>query len=157
MAIVDSSRAVVVGSDGSVTLLTGLPACPIVKSSLKLASAAGAVTISKDGKFAIAAESGGLVVVKGVDTATLAQVGSVYSPTFSTPAGTCKLSSAQTLGVMADGKFVVTIQDCHLAKTSANVGTGVLLTIPFSAGTLGAPIGRLNFVVTPGNDQLLTH
>jgi len=150
-------RAVVVGSDGSVTLLTGLPACPIVKSSLKLASASGAVTISKDGKFAIAAESGGLVVIKGVDTATLAQVGSVYSPTFSTPAGTCKPSSAQTLGVMADGKFVVTVQNCGLPKTNANVGAGVLLTIPFSAGTLGAPVGRLNFVVTPGNDQLLTH
>jgi len=153
---VDSSRAVVAGTSG-VALITGLPTSPTVHTAVALSGTPRAVTISRDGKYAIAAISGGLVVLSGVSTGTLAQVGTVYSPTFVVPGGNCKLSSPQTLGVMADGKFVVTIQNCGLARSGSNVGTGVLLTIPFSAGTLATPVGQLNYVVTPANDQLLTH
>jgi hypothetical protein len=152
----DSSRAVVVSSDGSVTLITGLPASPVIGGSLKLASGATSVSISADGKYAIVAVAGGLVVVSGVDTGTLAQVGLVFSPTFSTPAGSCQLTTPATVGVTADGRFVVTIQNCGLTKSSTNVGSGVLLTIPFSGGTLSAPVGQLNFVVTPSDDQIVT-
>jgi len=154
----DSSRGIVVGNDGSVTLYTGLPSAPVVKSSISLqTNTPVAVTITTDGKFAIVAVSGGLVVIGGVDTGTLAQVGSVYSPTFSTPAGNCTLNSPQTLAVTADGNFVVTIQNCGLTKSSVNIGSGVMLTIPVSSGVLGSPAGQLNYSVTPLDDQLLTH
>jgi hypothetical protein len=154
----DSTRAVLVGTDGSVDLLTGLPATPTISDSLKLATGNTAVSISRDGKFAIVGTDGGLVVIGGVDTGKLAQVGTLYSPKFTTPAGSCQLTQPRTLGVMADGKFIVTIQDCGLTQSSTNVGRGVLLTVPLSgAGALGAPVGQLNFVVTPFNDQIVTH
>ena len=155
---VDLTRAVLVGQDGSVTLYTGLPGAAVVKDSMKLASAARAVSITTDGKFAIVAVTGGLAVVGGVDTGTLAQVGTVFSPTFTVPGGgSCTLTSPNTLGRMADGKFVLAIQDCGLPQSATNIGSGVMLTIPVSsAGALGTPVGQLNFVVTPSNDQLLT-
>jgi len=154
----DSSRAVLVSDDGSVQLFTGLPATPIIANSITLPKAGNAVTISRDGKFAIVATAAGLAVVGGVDTGTLAQVGSIFSPTFTTPAGSCTLTSPQTLGIMADNKFVVTIQNCGLTQSTTDIGSGVLLTIPLSsAGALSAPVGQLNFVVTPANDQLLVH
>jgi hypothetical protein len=161
----DSSRAVLVSRDGTVQLFTGLPATPTIAiSTLHLAAGANAVAISRDGKFAVVAQpgaigvTGGLAVVGGVDTGTLAQVGSTFSPTFSTPAGTCTLNDPHTLGIMADNKFVVTIQGCGLTQSATDIGRGVELTIPLSsAGALSAPLGQLNFVVTPSNDQLLVH
>jgi hypothetical protein len=154
---IDSSRAVVIGANGTATLITGLPRNPAVHSAVTLPGFPSAVTISRDGKFAIVALSGGLVVLKGIDSGTMAVAGGVYSPTFSTPAGRCSLISPHTLGVMPDGKFVVTIEECQLQRSNGTVGTGVLLTIPFSKGSLGAPAGQLNYVVTPSDDQLLTH
>jgi len=152
----DSSRAVLASSSG-VFLVTGLPSSPTVHAAVKLAATPNAVMISRDGKYAIIAMPGGLVVLSGVSTGTLAQLGTVYSATFAIPNGNCKLASPKTLGVMADGKYVVTIQNCNLTRFGTNIGSGVLLTIPFSAGTLSAPVGQLNYVVTPINDQLLTH
>jgi hypothetical protein len=142
-----------------VALYTGLPENPAVTSSLTLpaGNVPTAVSITTDGKYAIVAVQGGLVVVGGVDTGHLVQIGSVYSPTFSTPAGDCALLSPKTLGVTADGKFIVTIQDCNLTKSATNIGSGVQLTIPFSGGTLSAPVGQLNYSVTPDDDQLVTH
>ncbi len=153
----DSSRAVVVGGDGSVNLLADLPANVTFKDALKLASAANAVAISIDGKFAIVATNSGLAVFSGVDTGKLAQVGPLYSPTFSTPSGSCTLHSPDTLAVTSDGKFVLTIQQCHLVQSVTQVGSGVMLTIPFSAGVLGPPAGRLDYAVTPDDDQLVAH
>ncbi len=158
----DSSRAVLVSTDGTVQLFTGLPAAPIIASSLTLSGGVGAqaVTITRDGKFAIVATTtDGLAVVGGVDTGTLAQVGADFHPTFSVPpSGSCTLDSPRTLGAMADGKFIVAIQDCGLTESSTNIGSGVLLTIPISStGALSAPVGQLNFVVAPDNDQLLVH
>jgi len=155
----DSSRAVLVSNDGTVQLFTGLPAAPVIANSITLTGGAKAVTISRDGKFAIVAlGTGGLAVVGGVDTGTLAQVGSAFSPTVTVPGGSCKLDDPSTLGVMADNKFVVAIQDCGLPRSATDVGSGVLLTIPLSpTGALSTPVGQLNFVVTPDNDQLLVH
>ncbi len=155
----DSSRAVLVSTDGTVQLFTGLPAAPVIANSISLTGGARAVTISRDGKFAIVAlGTGGLAVVGGVDTGTLAQVGSSFSPTVTVPGGSCKLDDPSTLGVMADNKFVVAIQDCGLPRSATDVGSGVLLTIPLSStGVLSTPVGQLNFVVTPDDDQLLVH
>jgi hypothetical protein len=153
----DQSRAVLVGSDGSVTLLTGLPDKPAVAHTLTLSAAAGSVAITPDGKFALVGQAGGIAVLSGVESGTLTQVGSLYSPTFSTPAGNCQLLEPYTLGVMSDGKYVVTIQNCGLTQSATEVGAGVLLTIPFSAGVLEQPVGQLNYVVTPFSDQLLVH
>lgn len=156
---VNSSRAVLAGSDGTVVLLTGLPDNPTVASTLALPSGANAVTISRDGKYAIVATSGGLFVVQGITGGTLSQLGGAYSPTFPIPEGegTCQLSNPETLGVTFDGKYIATIQYCGLTESDTNVGSGVLLTVPFSKGALADPVGQLNYVVAPNNNQLLTH
>lgn len=157
MSPVNSARAVLIGSDGSVALLTGLPDNPTVVSTITLPNGANAVTISRDGKYAIVATNGGLFVVQGVTGSTLSQLGAAYSPTFTTPEGTCQLNGPETLGVTFDGKYIAAIQNCGLTQSATNVGSGVLLTIPYSNGSFGNPAGQLNYVVTPNNDQLLTH
>lgn len=149
----DSSRAVIANLDNSAILLTGLPTSPTLGPPVTLPGAASATTLTPDGKFAVVAVAGGLVVLGGVDTGALAQVGGLYSPSFPTPSGSCQLTSPTTLSVTPDGKYIVVIQNCSL-QSQSSVGSGVLLTIPITAGVLGSPAGQLNYVVTPSDDQM---
>jgi len=123
-----------------------------------------AVEISPNGKYAYLNTNAGIYTFSGVDTGTLAQVGSVYSPTITVPGGTCTWATtfegSASLGILPDGKYLIADPNCELgfSGTAPQYGPGVLLTIPIgSNGALGAPVGQLNYVVSPFNDQIIVH
>lgn len=155
----DSSRAIVIGSGGEVDLITGLHTnSPTVTKELTLTNPPNAVVITPDGKYGIVSSSvDGLLVLAGINTGPVTQQGVPYTPTFSVPGGNCTLNDPQTSNVMADGKYVVTIQVCDISNLKPHLGNGVLLTVPISNGVLGSPAGKLNYVVTPDDDQLVVH
>jgi hypothetical protein len=106
----------------------------------------------------------GILAFTGVNTGTLVQVGTVYKPSLPLPnGGTCPLTSAPSIGVLPDGKFLVAVVSCGgygltPGTGNSNQGSGVIVTIPIGAnGVLGAPVGQLNNVVTPFNDQIIFH
>lgn len=164
-----------------VSLLTGLPSSPVMSAiALQLpgvkhsapppprhrerighisragAPIAGAnelyaVDISMDGRTAYIGCDAGIVVVGGVNTGTLTQIGSVYSPTFSAGASTYNLDEVRTLGVTLDGKYIA----AFTPHPSWWNGTMLLLKI----GTNGAlsVVGQLTGVPIPSNDQVLMH
>jgi hypothetical protein len=150
MSPVDSTRAVVI-TGSTIQLLTGLTTTPVVGAAVILPSGeyAYSVSISPDGKLAIVGAMGGLLMYSGVDTGTLAQVGtSVYAPSYSVGSSTVTMGHVYTLGITLDGKYVV-------AGDSANKA---LVVIPFtSAGFAAAPAATLGAVAIPDNDQLLIH
>lgn len=175
----DSSRAVVIGDSSggaSVSLLTGLPGTPVV-SSLRLqlpaakvrqaaarpergahprlaltgVTSVASVAITPDGKNAIIGTNAGLVFVSGVDTGALAQVGTPFSPAITVSGANYTLAGIPTLGITLDGKYVVALTP---QPSSTN---GILLVIPIQAGGFGAPVGQLNGVAIPDNDQILIH
>jgi hypothetical protein len=124
-----------------------------------------AVTITPDGKTAYVSTAAGIIVLSGVNTGTLAQVGAIYAPPIAitapaSPVGTCPFGSAATIGVLPDGKYLIADINCGLTPGTTNTtqGTGVLVTIPIGAGgALGTPVGQYDNVVTPFNDQMITH
>ena len=156
----DSSRAVVVGhpassySTATIALLTGLTTTPTVGAPVTIAGAGSAysVAITPDGKYAVVGTDKGIVLFSGVDTGTLQQVGTApYAPTFTGPSGgPLTMGGINTLGITLDGKYVV-------------VGDGsnhALLTIPIDATAASgfkAPVGVLNGVAIPYNDQMVIH
>ncbi|GAC1587889.1 MAG: hypothetical protein NVS3B28_12780 [Candidatus Velthaea sp.] len=172
----DSTRALAVGVDASynpvVNLITGLPssATTIASAVLRTPRVASraprsergerapltaitgggnptAVAISPDGTYAVVATSAGLVLVNGVNTGTLAQVGSVLQP-----AGASGANDMQTVAFTLDGRYVVTIVP---SKTNSLLGT--LLVIPVTSSGFGAIAAQLDGVAYPNNDQLLIH
>lgn len=160
---VDSSRAVVIGlavgsssATAQISLLTGLPASPAVKSvAITGASYPQSVAISPDGKMAVVGTNQGLALFTGVDTGNLAMVGSLFTPTFNVGSNAYTLGGVPTLGITLDGKYVVVCAQQYDA--SFTLGNGVLLTIPFSASGFGTIAGQLNDVAIPSNDQMVLH
>jgi hypothetical protein len=176
----DSTRALVIGVDGSanpvVNLLTGLPSSAAVSSAAALRVPAArivapsaergrkptytlpgglgvipnCVAISPDGTYAVVGTNNGLVLVNGVNTGTLAQVGSALQPSGGSG------SAMHTVAFTLDGKYVVTI-----VPSATQTGKGLLLVIPVtgSGSTLafGAVAAQLDGVANPFNDQLLMH
>jgi hypothetical protein len=121
-----------------------------------------AVAITPDGTTGYVSTDAGIITISGINTGTLAQVGSVYSPTLTVQGATCPLTGAQTIGILPDGKYLVAVDklSCAVAigTTNTTQGPGVLVTIPIGSGNaLGAPVGQLIQVVAPSNDQMITH
>ncbi len=123
-----------------------------------------AVEISPNGKFAYVNSNSGIYVFSGVDTGNLTQVGTVYSPTVSFPGGTCSWATtfegSASLGITPDGKYLIADPNCELnfTGTAPQYGPGILITIPIASnGALGAPVGQLNYTVSPYNDQIVVH
>lgn len=148
----DSSRAVLIfPTAGTVQLITGLPAKPVVGTSVTLPSGAFpfSVTVSPDGKLAIVGtEFGGMFLISGVDTGTLTQVGTAYGPTYTLASQTVTLGWITTLSVTLDGNYIVAGDETNSA----------LVVIPFTAsGFATAPASVLGNVAIPFNDQLLIH
>lgn len=182
---VDSSRAVVLSADPTtyaptVTLLTGLPSNPVTRSaaarmpafsgtrasspaslreprrSHTRAAVSGAsellsVAVDYSGNLAVVGTDTGLLMFSGVSSGNIQQVGGAYSPSITSGTQSFNLAGVTTLGITLDNKYVVVGSQ----KPSASQGT--LLTIPFSASGFANPVGQLNGVSIPDNDQLLVH
>jgi hypothetical protein len=151
----DSNRAVVIGVAGAdITLLTGLTtATPTAGTALTLTGGVTyvyCVSITPDGKTAIVGTDKGIVMVSGVDTGTLKQVGTPFAPTF-TNTGSQTLGTVYTLGITLDGKYAV------VCAPQPAYNNGTLLVIPITATGFSAPVGQLNGIAPPDNDQLLIH
>jgi hypothetical protein len=122
------------------------------------------VSITPDGTTAYVSTDEGIVTVGGVNTGTLAQAGPIYAPAITGAAGaSCPIYGSgepYSLGVLPDGKYLVVDYQCAQDRgtTFATQGGGILLTIPILAGgVLGAPVGQLNQVIAPLDDQILVH
>jgi hypothetical protein len=119
-----------------------------------------AVAISVSGDYAFVQTAGGIVTLSGVASGSLAQVGSDYDPAISgLPDGVvCSLANQySTLAVTPDGRYLLAVAPCAGSPTENGPGTGVLLTIPIGrGGTLGTPVGQLDGVLSPTDDQLVT-
>jgi hypothetical protein len=147
---VDSTRAVIISPDSmTITMLTGLPGTPVAGNALDLSSLGYvySVSVSPDGKTAVVGGQSGLLLISGVDTGSLAIVGSVYAPTYTASSGSTTLQEVRTLGITLDGKYVVVCDSSNSA----------LLVIPVSSTGFGAPVGLLNDFAVPYNDQMLIH
>jgi hypothetical protein len=119
-----------------------------------------AVSITPDGTTAYVSTDAGILTIGGVNTGVLTQVGGAYSPSLPVSGGSCPLAAASSIGVLPDGKYLIADVDCALTPglTDSTQGTGVVVTIPIGAGgALGAPVGQLDNVVTPFNDQIIFH
>lgn len=150
MSPVDSGRAIVIGDlQGvtNVTLFTGLPLKPVAASTIALSGVTmvRSVAISPDGKSAVIGTDAGLVLVTGIDTGTLSQVGTVFAPAIAANNGAA-FANVTTIGITLDGKYVV-------AGSSTQ---NVLLTIPFTSSGFSAPVGQVTLNV-PDNDQMVLH
>ena len=149
----DSSRAVVIGSTAAdITLLTNLTTTPTAGTTLTLSgvNSVYSVSVTPDGKTAIVGTNAGLVMVSGVATGTLTQVGTPFAPSF-TNGSSLTLGNVNTLGVTLDGKYVV------ICAAQPSYSNGTLLVIPITSTGFLAPVGQLNGVAVPYNDQLLIH
>jgi fibronectin type 3 domain-containing protein len=150
----DSSRAIVVTpDDGSVRLITGLPASPTVGAPVSLGSASPlSVAITPDGKLAIVGTQMGLAMFSGVDTGNLVQVGSLFTPTYSINSNPPRtLSLVPTLGITLDGKYAVVGDSPNWYGHD-----GALVVIPFNASGFAPPAEAIPLTISD-NDQLLVH
>jgi hypothetical protein len=154
---VDSSRAVVI-SGSTITQITGMPDAPAQGSTVTMTGVTGAysVSVTPDGKSIIVGTNAGLVMLSGMDTGTLAQVGTPFAPSYTGGSGSVSLASVTTLGVTLDGKYVVA---CDAGSYSYGYGTsnGNLVVIPITSTGFSAPVGVLTGVAIPDNDQLVIH
>ena len=150
MSPIDATKAVVITSS-TIQLLTALTTTQVVGTAVSLPSGvfAYSVSVSPDGKLAIVGTSTGLLMYSGVDTGTLAQVGSsVYAPSYTLGASTVTMGYVYTLGITLDGKYVV----------AGDATNHALVVVPFTtAGFATAPASALGSVTIPSNDQLLIH
>jgi WD40 repeat protein len=145
---VDSSRAVVVMPDGSIQLVTGLPSTPTLGASITPSvSGPMSVSITPDGKTAIVGGSDGVSMISGVDTGALAEVGTVYSPSYTANGSTVSLSDVATLAITLDGKYVAACDGDNSA----------LVVIPISSSGFSAPVGVITGIAVPSNDQMVIH
>ena len=181
----DSSRLVVIASGGGndVALITGLPQAAVVtrKTPILGQSAKGtqqhraafaafeaqrsrtgrksraaaanvrstaSVAITPDGTSAVVGTDAGLLLFTGVNTGVLNQA---PAPPFNPLLldGVSNLDFVPTLGITLDGRYV--------AAMTQN-GNGTLLIIPIVPGQgFGMPVGELNGLEVPTNDQLIVH
>ena len=145
----DSSIAAVVGGNASIMFLTGLPSAANAQTlTINSAHDAYAVAISPDGTTAYVGTDEGIAVFSGVHTGTPTQT---QSYTINTLTGDTA-QSIVSLGVTPDGAYLVAVGQSTLTPGYAN---GILAVIPVSGGTLGAPVGMLTNVVSPGDDQMV--
>lgn len=153
----DSSRAAIItygdiaGADtNNIQLLTGLPMNATVGSSVAFPNNyyPYSIAISPDGKLAVVGGSSGLLLFSGVDTGTLAQVGTAaYVPSYTLNSSSATLGTVTTLGITLDGKYVV----------AGDQDNRAIVVIPFDKTGFGAPASVLGGVAIPDNDQLLIH
>jgi len=147
---VDSSRAVVITSSGALQLVTGLPSNPQVAASASITpsvSSPMSVSITPDGTTAIVGGFTGVSMIAGVDTGTLAEVGTVYSPTYTSSGSSVSLSLVSTLAITLDGKYVAACDEENSA----------LLVIPITSSGFGTPVGVITGIAPPANDQMVVH
>ena len=125
-----------------------------------------AVAITPDGTTAYVSTNEGILTITGVNTGTLSQSGSAYAPVISTPGGPFTFGTSGevfSIGILPDGKYLIEVADSDgdvgpTGSTNSTQGDGILITVPIGAGhALGAPIGQLNQVVSPFNDQIIVH
>jgi hypothetical protein len=165
----DSSRAVVVGTNGllppgaEIQLITGMPGTaavpPLLQTAQVVAGAtwAAAVAVTPDGTRAVVGTDAGLVMFSGVDTGALAQVGPPFNPSFTNKqTTTLAAGGVPTLGITLDGNYVVAMTPGP-GTTGPDYSNGTILMIPISGTTFGAPVGQLNGVAVPNNDQIMMH
>lgn len=160
MSPINSSKAVIIGRDPvtsgpAIQLLTSLPNTPTLATSVTVtgATAVYSVTITPDGTKAIVGTNAGIAMFSGVDTGTLSQVGTLFAPTYAGASGSVTLGAVATLGVTLDGKYAV-LCDSGLSTGSS---TGSLLVVPITATGFSAPVGILNNIAVPSNDQMVLH
>jgi hypothetical protein len=92
-----------------------------------------------------------LILLSGVDTGNLAQVGNIYSPSFTVGNQSYQLGLVTTLGFTLDGKYVV------VGAQQPSAANGTVLLIPVSASGFGAPFAQATGISIPANDQILIH
>jgi hypothetical protein len=105
--------------------------------------------VTPDGKTAIVGTDAGLVLVSGVDTGTLTQVGSPFSPSFMDTGNSYTLAGINTVAITHDGKYVAAM------TPQPSPDAGNLLVLPINAGGFGNPVGQLDNLYIPDNDILL--
>jgi hypothetical protein len=153
----DSSRAVIIGANytATATLVTGLPGSPTAGTAVTLTGVTSvySVSITPDGKTAIVGTNAGIVMLSGVDTGTLAQVGTNYAPTYAGASGSVTMGAIATLGITLEGKYAVVCDSGSYPGSSS----GSLLVIPITATGFSAPVGILNGIAVPSNDQMVIH
>ena len=95
----------------------------------------------------------------GVDTGVLTQVGTApYAPTYAGSSGSTAMGTVSTVGVTLDGKYVVATDSGAVSYGGSS--TGSLLVLPFdatNASGFGNPVGVLNGIAVPDNDQMVLH
>ena len=146
---IDSSRAVLINSDSTAILLTGLPNSPNVGTPVALTGGYSvySVAITPDGTTAIVGTDSGIIKLSGVNTGKLAMAGTIFAPTYTAGSGSVKLGEVKTLGVTLDGRYVV----------ACDANNYALLVIPITAKGFGDPVGILTDIAVPDNDQLVIH
>ncbi|GAC1547905.1 MAG: hypothetical protein NVS3B16_20340 [Vulcanimicrobiaceae bacterium] len=148
----DAGRALVggttnAGGGSTLTLVTGLPNAIVKASTLAVPGNIRSIAATNNGSFAIVGTDAGIVVVKGIDTGTLAIVppfapagGSNASvPTYRTCTGApAPLSSIYSVAVSGDQRFLVALGTTP-GLTCASGYNASIVALPFSTATGTTP------------------
>jgi hypothetical protein len=142
------------GQDGSVTAFTGIKESPSMSSIvLPGAPAVASISYAPGGTYAVVATASGLFTVV-VSTGGVPSVSAgPINPSYAWGGETYQLDHAQSVGISADGKYLVALTD---QPTSTN-GTLVVIPIDTSGdvGAVGLTLG--GFVASLGVDALSVH
>lgn len=133
------------GSD--LTMVSGIPASPTAGSTITLAPTGTihAIAVAPSGSFAAVGSGGGLFIVGGIASGSLAQAGSNYAGTFTASDGsTQSVGNVTAVGFSTDAKFIAAIVNYVLAS---GVAHDSLIVVPVDAsGNLGAMAAHVNDV-----------
>ena len=111
------------------------------------------VSVTPGCGFAYVGTDSGIVTISGVNTGSLAQVGSPFNPTFTVSGTSTTLGSVPTLAITVDGKFIAAFSD----NPSGFGGPGTELTLSIGSSGGLSVVGQTNSVGVPANDQALAH
>jgi hypothetical protein len=148
---VNSKVAVIIDAGGNLTasLLTNLPTST-TESTISLTGVgyAYSVSITPDGTKAIVGTDTGLLILTGVNTGTLTQVGTTpYQPSYTVSGSSVTLGLVKTLAITLDGKYVA----------ACDQSNGALVVIPIVGNGFGAPVAIAGPIAVPDNDQMVIH
>jgi len=146
----DATRALVGGTTGGaatqLTLVTGLPGKVVSSSTLAMPGIIRSIAVTSNGQFGVIGTDVGIVVVKGVNTASLTPV-TAFAPNAAAPSANAlayrdctgaaaKLTNVSSVGLSAaDSRYLVALGTSAAPPACASSFNASVVAVPFDPTT----------------------